>query len=294
MLSRRVLVDGEVSVSEICCDAGPSDPAVVEEHDAWSVSYVQRGSFGCRCGGVDREMVPGSVLIGRPGEGFECSHRHHGHGDTCLAVFLTPGFVDELTQGRGWQATTLPPLAELMVRGAVMHGAATRATDISLDEAALSLVSCFVELCGRVGRRAMPRSTAQSRRLRSIGTVDRSPPRTAAEPGAHGHRSGDDALPLPAPVRCSCRCHAASIPGALPRAACSAAACVAARTPDHRHCTGKRIRRSVELRTHLSSRFGCVTRSIPGNAGVACANHRDTGCNDILARSRPSLEFGLG
>lgn len=164
MLSRRVLVDGEVSVSEICCDAGPSDPNVVEEHGAWSVSYVQRGSFGCRCGGFDREMVPGSVLIGRPGEGFECSHHHHGRGDTCLAVFLAPGVVDELTLGRGWQATTLAPLAELMVRGAVMHGAMTGATDIGLDEAALSLVSCVVEVCGRVGRRAAPHSAAQSRR----------------------------------------------------------------------------------------------------------------------------------
>jgi AraC family transcriptional regulator len=164
MLRRRVLVDGEVSVAEICCDAGPSDPAVVEEHRVWSVSYVQRGSFGCRCGGVDREMVPGSVLIGRPGEGFECSHHYHGHGDTCLAVLLTPAVVDELTQGRGWDATTLAPLAELMVRGAVMQSAVTGATDIGLDEAALSLVSCFVEVCGRAGRRAMPRRTAQSRR----------------------------------------------------------------------------------------------------------------------------------
>ena len=164
MLSRRVLVDGEVSVAEIRCDAGPSDASVVEEHGAWSVSYVQRGSFGCRCGGVDREMVPGSVLIGRPGEGFECSHRHHAHGDTCLAVLLAPGVVDEVTEGRGWHATTLPPLAELMVRGAVMQGAVTGATGIGLDGAALALVSRFVETCGRVERRAALRRSAPSRR----------------------------------------------------------------------------------------------------------------------------------
>lgn len=164
MLSRRMLVDGEVAVAEFRCDAGPSDPDVVEEHDAWSVSYVQRGSFGCRCGGLHREMVPGSVLVGRPGEGFECSHRHHGHGDTCLSVSVAPGLVDELTRGRGWRATTLPPLAELMVRGAVMQGAATGDTDIGLDEAALSLVSCFLEICGPVGRRGAARTTAASRR----------------------------------------------------------------------------------------------------------------------------------
>lgn len=164
MLKRRVLLDGEVSVSEIVCDAGPSDPSVLEEHRAWSVSSVQRGSFSCRCGRVDREMVPGSVLVGRPGEGFECSHRHHGKGDTCLSVFLAPAVVDELTEGHGWSATALPPLPELMVQGAVVQAAATGATDIGLDEAAISLVSSFVGACDRVDRRASPRTTASSRR----------------------------------------------------------------------------------------------------------------------------------
>jgi AraC family transcriptional regulator len=55
-------------------------------------------------------------------------------------------------------------MAACGVRGAVMHGAATGATDIGLDEAALSFVSRFAEVCGRVARRAAPRKTAQSRR----------------------------------------------------------------------------------------------------------------------------------
>jgi AraC family transcriptional regulator len=164
MLSRRVLVDGEVQVAEIRCDAGPADPTVAEEHRAWAVSLVQRGSFRCRCGNVDRDMVPGSVLIGRPGAGFECSHQHHANGDTCLAVFLAPALVDELTHGQGWNATTLAPTAELMVRGAVMQAAAAGATDIGLDEAALSFVSGFVQARGQGERRAGPRRVAQNRR----------------------------------------------------------------------------------------------------------------------------------
>ncbi len=167
MLSRRVLSSGPLlSVAEFRCTAGPADPTYVEQHEAWSVAYVRYGSFGCRCGGASHELVPGSLLIGRPGEQYRCSHEHHAGGDACLAVFVSPDVVDELTDGRAWSSTAVPPLPELIVRGALMQSAAAGDTDVGLDEAALGLVSRYAERCGRLDadKRAPVRMTAASRR----------------------------------------------------------------------------------------------------------------------------------
>ena len=116
MLRTRTLLDGPVSVVEYCCDAGPGEPPAAEAHHAWSLSYVKRGSFGCQCRGAHFELVPGSLLIGRPGDEYVCTHDHRDGGDECLAFFFAPELVDELAaRQRRWQSGALPPLAERFV-----------------------------------------------------------------------------------------------------------------------------------------------------------------------------------
>jgi AraC family transcriptional regulator len=148
MLTSRPLLRGPISVVEYHCSAGPEEQPFTEQHDAWSVSYVQRGSFGCRCGGAHHELVPGSVLLGRPGDEYTCTHEHHLGGDVCLAVFVEPSLVDEMARGKPWQSGALPPLPEVMVQGELARAAATGDTDIGLDEAALALVSRFLRAAG--------------------------------------------------------------------------------------------------------------------------------------------------
>src|SRR5262245_16630728 len=97
----RKLLDGPVSVSAYRCDAGPDSPAYWEYHDGWSVSYVQRGSFSCHCHGRMHELVPGSVLVLKPGDEYQCTHEHRAGGDDCLAVFLAPELGHELKPRRG-------------------------------------------------------------------------------------------------------------------------------------------------------------------------------------------------
>lgn len=148
MLTARTLSTGPVSVVEYACNAGPGERPFAEQHEGWSVSYVQRGSFGCRCRGQHHELVPGSLLVGRPGDEYECTHDHHQGGDLCLAVFVAPELVDEVSRGRPWASGALPPLPGLMVQGEAARVAAAGEADVGLDEAALALVSRFVDLAG--------------------------------------------------------------------------------------------------------------------------------------------------
>ncbi|MCW5657353.1 MAG: helix-turn-helix transcriptional regulator [Burkholderiaceae bacterium] len=145
MLQTRTLIDGPVSVVEYRCDAGPQQPSYWEAHTGWSVSFVQRGTFSCHCRGRVHELVPGSVLLGRPGDEYRCTHEHHHGGDECLAVHLAAQLVDELAP-RGWQSGAAAPCAELMVSAERMRAAACGDSDVALDEAALSFAARYATL----------------------------------------------------------------------------------------------------------------------------------------------------
>jgi AraC-like DNA-binding protein len=137
----RTLLRGPVSVHHYRCTAGPHDRPFAECHGQWSVSFVQRGSFGCRCLGSRHELVPGSVLAGRPGDEYTCTHDHHAGGDECLSFFLDPALVDELSMGAGWRSGALPPLAALVTWAELARAAAEGASDVGLDEAALAFAA---------------------------------------------------------------------------------------------------------------------------------------------------------
>ncbi|MFY9513471.1 MAG: hypothetical protein WAQ05_21105 [Rubrivivax sp.] len=90
MLSTERLQVGPVSAVLYRCDAQPGEQPVVEQHRAWSLSFVRRGSFACQCRGRRFELVPGSVMHGRPGDEYSCSHDHAAGGDECLAFSSRP------------------------------------------------------------------------------------------------------------------------------------------------------------------------------------------------------------
>jgi AraC-like DNA-binding protein len=149
------------------CDSGPHDRPYVELHQAWSVSYVERGTFSYHCRGSSYELVPGSVLVGRAGDEFICSHDHHGGGDDCLAVFLAPELVDEIDRGRRtWQSCAVPPVAELIVLGELARSAAARENDLGLDEVGLAFASRFVDVIA--GRRVSRAATTARDRRRAV------------------------------------------------------------------------------------------------------------------------------
>ncbi len=159
----NILSNGAVSAVEYVCDAQPTDAPYTELHDAWSISYVRRGSFGCQTLGQHHELVPGSLLIGRPGDEYRCTHDHHVCGDECLAFFLAPELVDELTgQAGAWHSGAITALPELMVLGEMAQAAVQGRNALGFDEIGLALAARFVRVRG-----------AQRRQSQALASMDR-------------------------------------------------------------------------------------------------------------------------
>jgi AraC family transcriptional regulator len=195
MLASNPLLRGPVSVIEYRCAAGPDDRPYAEHHQAWSVSYVRRGSFGCTCRGRTQELVPGSLLIGKPGDEYTCTHEHHLGGDECLAFFVAPELIDEIDhRAQAWQSGGLPPLAELVVLGEMgvcaadshrlgrksrsrpdgrwAQHAAGGANDLGLDEIGLALAARFVAVAAGQRRATKPTAADKRRIVESALWID--------------------------------------------------------------------------------------------------------------------------
>lgn len=140
MLS-RTLCQGTLSAFEFHCGAGPEDAPFSEAHGSYAVSFVRSGSFGYQTRGERFELVPGSILIGHPGEEFVCSHEHT-RGDVCLSFH----FGRELAEAFGspkavFRAGGLPPIPELMVIGELGQAAADGESDLGIEEAGMLLAT---------------------------------------------------------------------------------------------------------------------------------------------------------
>ncbi|HEY9066122.1 MAG TPA: AraC family transcriptional regulator [Burkholderiaceae bacterium] len=156
---------GSLAVIDYRCDAAAGEAAYPEVHEDYSVSFVRRGSFGYRCCGHGYELVAGSVLVGRPGAEYTCTHEHRDGGDECLCFRVAPALVDTLgARPEAWRVGALPPLPELMVMGELAQRAADAADDVSLDEAGLQFVHRYVELAsGRADKPAALRGIDRRR-----------------------------------------------------------------------------------------------------------------------------------
>lgn len=158
------LFQGEsLSVYGKRCDARPSDKPFVEAHDGYRVSYVQRGSFGCRAYGRSFELVAGSVLVGRPGDEYMATHEHHECGDECLSIRLSEPLVEALGAARvNWRMVCMPPAPRLMALGELARAASERRSALGVDEAAMLFAAAFVDLAGKTP--PMARCSAYDRR----------------------------------------------------------------------------------------------------------------------------------
>lgn len=153
-----------VSVIEYRCTMGPHDRPFAERHSQHSLSFVRRGSFGCLACGRRHELVAGGLFVGRPGDEYMCTHDHHDGGDECLSIHLAPEWADRFGGDAAWHTRGLPPLAPLVVLGALADAAARGGHDAGLDEIGLLFAARFAELVGHTPQRTDAPRAADRRR----------------------------------------------------------------------------------------------------------------------------------
>jgi AraC family transcriptional regulator len=152
---------GSLRIYDYRCQVGVGAKPFVERHDRASISFVRKGSFGYRTRGKYFELVAGSVLVGRAGDEYVCSH-DHVCGDECLSFQLAPELVEVIGDHKGiWSIGALPPVPELMVLAELADAAAARHSDVALDEAGLLMTARFIEIAGGA---ASARSSASDKK----------------------------------------------------------------------------------------------------------------------------------
>lgn len=170
MTTPTQLQRGPVSVYDYRCRATPADRPFAEVHGRHSVSFVRRGSFGYHSAGRSFELVPGSVLVGRAGDEFHCTHEHHGSGDECLSFHFAPEVVETVRGGRrAWRSGGIPPVAPLMVLGELAQAAAEGRSGMGLDELGLCFAARLAELLS--GHAQGPLRTPARDRRRAVETA---------------------------------------------------------------------------------------------------------------------------
>lgn len=169
------LLRGDLSIIDYRCDAGPNDRPYPEQHQAFSLSYVRAGSFGCRTRGQSHELIVGSVMVGYPGDEFICTHDHHLCGDECLSFQFSAELVDGLAGSpkKYWRIGALAPHPRLMVIGELAQSAARGQSDLGLDEIGLVFAIRYnALLTGRKPRFANPRPADRRRAVKSALWLD--------------------------------------------------------------------------------------------------------------------------
>jgi AraC-like DNA-binding protein len=110
-------------VEDVICTCGPQDHPFEEQHATVSIAMVVAGSFqyaaDSRTSQRPELMTPGSMLLGNPGQYFECQHTH-GAGDRCISFRYATDFFARIAADAGVRDSTspfrllrLPPLRAL-------------------------------------------------------------------------------------------------------------------------------------------------------------------------------------
>lgn len=164
-MTATTLLDGAgLSVLDYRCHAQRGERPFAEYHRRYSLSYVGRGTFGCRTVAGRFELVPGSVLLGYPGDEYVCEHEHAG-GDECLSFQLDAQLVQELPAPlAAWRKGCVQPLPELMILGGLAQATARGDTELGLDEVGLWLAARLLQVVAGGTSALLPKLAGERRR----------------------------------------------------------------------------------------------------------------------------------
>jgi len=140
----RLLAQGDGwTVEDVICTSGPRDRAFEEEHSRIAIAIVAAGTFQYRSTRGRELMTPGSLMLGTPGQCFECGH-DHGAGDRCLSFGYTPEYWETLAGGAKFDALRLPPLRALS--RVIAKACAGLTKEIAWEELSVELAAQTLQL----------------------------------------------------------------------------------------------------------------------------------------------------
>jgi AraC family transcriptional regulator len=148
-----VLANGDGwGVADVLCTSGPDDRPFEERHSIYSIAIVLAGSFQYRSSLGRSVMTPGSLMLGNPGQCFECGHEHAA-GDRCISFWFTPEYFERIAaeagaRGRQLQFSVgrLPPVRALAALVADAGAAVAGRPGVSWEEVSVRLITGAVQL----------------------------------------------------------------------------------------------------------------------------------------------------
>jgi AraC-like DNA-binding protein len=160
-------------LSDIRCEAGPSDPAFEERHEGVTLAAVTEGLFTYRSGNGRSLLHPGSVLLGNHGACFMCSHAH-GRGDRCLAVNVSPECFEEVASSIAGERRFSFPVAMLPAKQGLLPWFAELETGIRsgdamrLEHAVTGLLEAVLATLSAMPQRRQPVSPRDEKRIGEV------------------------------------------------------------------------------------------------------------------------------
>ena len=184
--SRRLAAGDGWWVDDVVCTSGPSDESFEETHAAVSIAAVVAGTFQYRSPfGLD-VMTPGSLLLGTPGQAYECGH-DHASGDRCVAFHFSPALFERIaadagvTRGeRSFRTSRVPPasgLAKHVARASVgLVRNQSGGDDIAWEETAYGIAAAAIRVSSQTTPVAGDMSPSTFARVTdSVRMIDRDP-----------------------------------------------------------------------------------------------------------------------
>jgi AraC family transcriptional regulator len=177
MRSSRLAEGAGWVADDVICTAGPRDRPYEEKHSAVKVAVVIAGAFEYQSPAGRTLLTPGSLLLGNPGECFECGHTHAA-GDRCVSFRFDREVFEELASDIGVSrgarkfgapgVPVVPEVAKEVARAAAAVGSGGEGlgeVGIRLAATALRMTAGSVRRSVAVSRRAVEQAAECVRRI---------------------------------------------------------------------------------------------------------------------------------
>ena len=167
-------------IADVMCTSGPQDRPFEEQHTHYAIAIVLAGSFQYRSEAGRALMTPGSLMLGSPGQCFECGHEH-AEGDRCVSFWYEPDYFERLVADAGHRDHAplgVPRIPPLRVLAPVVAQAAANVMgtgDLSWNELGVELAVRTVGAAAGVSAQYHAPANAEARVTRIVRRIDRCP-----------------------------------------------------------------------------------------------------------------------